>query len=395
MFNFIKNKISDFLNKLTKKDEKEEKKQEKQQTAKLEKEEKEEQIKKEEQKIEEKKEQLPKQTEKKEQEKKEESKKEIKELEKLQKVSAKEEIELKPKVGLIKQISSVFSNKIVIEKKDIEELLAELELALVEADVAYDVSKKIVEQIEQKLVNKEIEKKELNKIVKNIIKESLLEILVVEKSEPFEKKIKELIQTEQKPIKILFVGPNGAGKTTTIAKIADRLNRLGYKVVISASDTFRAAAIEQIEEHCNKLGVKLIKSKYGADPAAVAFDAIKYAQTNNYDFVLIDTAGRQNTNINLIDELKKIARVSKPHLKIYVGESIAGNALVEQVQTFKKAIELDWAILTKLDCDPKGGATLSLTYSTKVPIVFFGVGQDYSDLKEFDPNWVIENIIPN
>ncbi|MEM4235717.1 MAG: signal recognition particle-docking protein FtsY, partial [Candidatus Anstonellaceae archaeon] len=197
------------------------------------------------------------------------------------------------------------------------------------------------------------------------------------------------------PFKILFVGPNGAGKTTTIAKIADLLRKKGYRVVISASDTFRAAAIEQIEQHCDKIGVKLIKSKYGADPAAVAFDAIKYAQGNKYEFVLIDTAGRQNTNLNLIDELKKIVRVSKPDIKIYVGESIAGNALIEQIQTFNNAIGIDFAILTKLDCDPKGGTALSLTYSTKIPIVFFGIGQGYSDLKEFDANWLVNKIIPN
>ncbi|MFN3910383.1 MAG: signal recognition particle-docking protein FtsY, partial [Candidatus Anstonellaceae archaeon] len=207
--------------------------------------------------------------------------------------------------------------------------------------------------------------------------------------------IEELVKEKQKPLKILFVGPNGAGKTTTIAKISEILTKKGYGVVISASDTFRAAAIEQLENHCQRIGVRLIKNKYGADPASVAFDAIKYAKTNNIDFVLIDTAGRQNTNINLIDEMKKIVRVSQPDLKIYVGESIAGNAVIEQVGAFKNAIGLDAAILTKLDCDAKGGTALSLTYSTKIPIIFFGTGQNYSDLKEFETEWIVERIIPN
>jgi fused signal recognition particle receptor len=173
------------------------------------------------------------------------------------------------------------------------------------------------------------------------------------------------------------------------------LQNKNYKVVIAACDTFRAAAIEQLEEHANRLGVKLIKSKYGADPASVAFDAIRYAKSNNIEFVLIDTAGRQNTNINLIDEMKKISRVSSADLKIYVGESIAGNAIIEQIKTFNNAIGIDGAILTKLDCDSKGGTALSLTYSTKVPILFFGIGQKYQDLIEFDSDWLVNQIIPN
>ncbi|MEM3781584.1 MAG: signal recognition particle-docking protein FtsY, partial [Candidatus Micrarchaeaceae archaeon] len=196
------------------------------------------------------------------------------------------------------------------------------------------------------------------------------------------------------PYVVLFIGPNGAGKTTTIAKLASMLTSEGVSCTIAAGDTFRAAAIEQIAEHASRLGVDVIKGAYGADPASVAFDAIAHAKSRKVDCVLIDTAGRQETNKSLIEELKKMARVSKPDLTVFVGESIAGNALLEQVREFSQAVKLDGIILTKLDCDAKGGNTLSILSETSIPVLYLGTGEAYSALVQYSPELVLSSILP-
>jgi fused signal recognition particle receptor len=167
----------------------------------------------------------------------------------------------------------------------------------------------------------------------------------------------------------------------------------GMTVVFSASDTFRAAAIEQAEVHATRLGITIIKSNYGADPASVAFDAINYARSHNIDAVLIDSAGRQDTNANLLDELKKMNRVAKPDIKIYIGESIGGNSIIEQIRAFNEAIGLDGAILTKIDCDAKGGTAISVSRSTGIPVLYLGIGQGYADLVPFDPHKIAQEIM--
>ncbi len=191
---------------------------------------------------------------------------------------------------------------------------------------------------------------------------------------------------------IVFFGINGSGKTTTIAKIAYLLKKHKITSVFAASDTFRAASIEQIEKHAEKLGIKVIKHKYGSDPAAVAFDAINYAKAHNIDVVLIDTSGRMHTEQNLLEEMKKICRVAKPDLRIFVGEAIVGNDAIEQGKTFNDEIGIDGIILTKADVDEKGGATISLSYITKKPILFLGTGQGYADLKEFNKEEILKKI---
>ena len=188
----------------------------------------------------------------------------------------------------------------------------------------------------------------------------------------------------KKPYVILFVGVNGAGKTTTLAKLIHFFLKNGLKVTVSASDTFRAASIEQLEIHTKNLGVEIIKHNYGADPAAVAFDAIKHAKSENTDLVLIDTAGRSDINKNLIDELKKVKRVSKPDLTIFVGDALTGNDAVNQARIFDTEVGIDATILSKADVDKKGGAVLSISYITKKPILFLGTGQGYDDLIPFD-----------
>ncbi|MFH1052802.1 MAG: signal recognition particle-docking protein FtsY [Candidatus Woesearchaeota archaeon] len=200
------------------------------------------------------------------------------------------------------------------------------------------------------------------------------------------------IKKKKKPFVICFLGINGSGKTTTIAKIANMLQEKGYSVVLAAADTFRAAAIDQLQEHADNLKIKMIKHDYGSDPAAVAFDAIKHAEAKNIEVVLIDTAGRMHSNQNLTEEMKKIVRVAKPDLKIFVGESITGNDCVEQAKVFDEAISIDGIILSKADIDEKGGAAISVSFITKKPILFIGTGQEYGDIKAFDPNEVVDSI---
>ena len=197
---------------------------------------------------------------------------------------------------------------------------------------------------------------------------------------------------QERPTSIMFVGINGTGKTTVIAKIANRLMKDGYTVVLAAGDTFRAGAIEQLSIHADKLGCKIVKHSQDADPAAVAFDAIEHAKAKKKDAVLIDTAGRMQTNNNLVDEMKKIVRVSKPSLKIFVGDSLAGNDAVEQAKAFDQAIGVDAIILTKIDADSKGGAALSIAHTIGKPIAFVCNGQEYDDIVKFNTEWMISRL---
>ena len=201
----------------------------------------------------------------------------------------------------------------------------------------------------------------------------------------------ERVKTKQ-PFIICLVGINGSGKTTTIAKLTHLLQKHKHTVVIAAADTFRAAAIDQLQQHADALGVKLVRHDYGSDPAAVAFDAIKHAEAAKKDVVLIDTAGRLHSNINLIDEMKKIVRVAKPDMILFIGESITGNDCVTQAQQFNDAVGIDGIILSKADIDEKGGAAISVSYITKKPILYLGTGQTYDDLKAFDANLLIESL---
>jgi len=192
---------------------------------------------------------------------------------------------------------------------------------------------------------------------------------------------------------ILFVGVNGTGKTTTLAKIANMFKKNGFSVVIAAGDTFRAGSIEQLERHAERLGIRVIKQDYGSDAAAIAFDAIAHANAKHIDIVLIDSAGRMQSNKNLLVEMKKIARVADPDIKLFVGDALAGNDALSQAKEFHKAIEIDGAVLTKVDADPSGGAALSIAYVTGRPVVFVGVGQEYDDIEQFDPEWFAQRLV--
>lgn len=289
--------------------------------------------------------------------------------------------------------SGIFSfiREKTISEKDLDDLLWELEMSLLESDVALEVAEKIIISVKEDLVGKKIKRSsDVADYTRNALKNAVSGILEVES-----KSIDTLLQEKRakgEPLIIMFVGINGTGKTTTIAKISTYFINKGYTPVIAASDTFRAGAIEQISHHAETIGVKIIKHKKGADPAAVAYDAVSHASAQGKEIVLVDTAGRMQTNINLMDEMAKIKRVVSPDLIVFVGDSLTGNDAVEQAMKFNDSVGLDGIILTKADADAKGGAALSIGYVINKPILFLGVGQGYEDLMEFKPEWMVEQI---
>ncbi len=289
------------------------------------------------------------------------------------------------KKGLFSRVREAVSTK-MLTKDQFERLFWELEVALLENNVAMEVVEKIKEDMKESLVNKRIQRGKFAEMIEATLHDSISSLFDTERTSL----IKEV--KKKKPYVVAFLGVNGSGKTTTIAKVARLMQENKLKPVIAAADTFRAAAIQQLEEHGSRLGVKVIKHDYGSDPAAVAFDAIKYAGLKGLDIVLIDTAGRQHSNANLMDEMKKIVRVAKPDLKVFVGESITGNDCIEQAKAFNEAVGIDAIILTKADVDEKGGAAVSVSYVTGKPIIYMGMGQAYDDLKEFNRKVIMENI---
>lgn len=293
--------------------------------------------------------------------------------------------EIKPEPSLLRGLIKKVAEK-KLSEGDIENILKELRSALLENDVALETSERICEGVKLSLINKQVGRGKIEETVRTALHSALIDVMKQEKLD-----IADAISRKDKPYLIMFFGFNGVGKTTTIAKFARRYNR--YSPVIAAGDTFRAASIEQLEEHARRLKADLIKHKYGADSAAVIFDAVKHAAAKGSRLVLADTAGRSHSNVNLMDELKKVVRVNKPDLKILVLDSLTGNDIYDQSRLFNEAVGVDAVILTKADVYEKGGAALSAAHTIKKPILFLGVGQGYDDLREFDAEGIVKNLL--
>lgn len=280
-----------------------------------------------------------------------------------------------------------------LNEKNLADTVWELQMVLIQNDVAVEVAEHICELTKEKVLGTRAGRLEnISRVFKSAILESILEVLTPEHPLDLiefvsEKKEKGDVTT------ILFVGVNGTGKTTTLAKLAHIFKNNGFSIVIAAGDTFRAGSIEQLEKHAERLRIRVIKQDYGSDAAAIAYDAVAHAKARHIDIVLIDSAGRMQSNKNLLEEMKKIVRVAEPDLKIFVGDALAGNDALSQAKEFHKTIGIDGAILTKVDADPSGGAALSVAFVTGRPVVYVGVGQNYEDLERFDPNWFAERLI--
>ncbi len=284
-----------------------------------------------------------------------------------------------------------------LSEKELAELMTKLELDLIENDVAFDVVKAITERLKIELQEEKIKRRsDMAPLVKTRLKSSIQAAFSnVEPIDVFERIEATRRESDGEPFVVLFLGVNGSGKTTTVAKFAKLLADRGFSLVISAGDTHRPGAIEQLSEHSRNLGIKLISQGYGADPAAVARDGVSYARTHKIDVVIIDTAGRMQTSRNLMDEMAKIVRVVKPDLKIFVVDALTGNDAISQATEFLEFTGFDGVVLTKVDADAKGGAALSIASETKKPILYLGIGQEYKDLVPFISETFVSRLFEN
>jgi len=290
--------------------------------------------------------------------------------------------------GLVNKVTTT-----ELKSENLKPILSEFKMSLVENDVAYPVAEKISDDLEKRLVGLQVKRlDDRKKIVEENLRQVLLEVMLTGRKIDLFKMADEK-RKKKEPLTLMFVGINGTGKTTTIAKVAQFFRDKGYSGVLAGADTYRAGSIEQLEEHGKRLGIRVIKSNYGGDPAAVAFDAVSHAKSHGINVVLIDTAGRMQTNQNLMNELVKVKRVVGPDLTILTVDSLIGNDAVMQAEEFNKAVGIDATILTKVDADVKGGSALSVTYVTQKPILFIGVGQTYKDLELFNPEKFVNMVL--
>jgi fused signal recognition particle receptor len=290
--------------------------------------------------------------------------------------------------GLVSKVTTT-----ELKTASLEPILTDFKMSLVENDVAFPVADKICDDLKKRLVGVQVKRLEdRKKVVDDSLRQVLLDVMVTNKRIDLCGLAEEKRKKTQ-PFILMFVGINGTGKTTTIAKVAQFFRENNYSVVLAAADTYRAGSIEQLEEHGRRLGMRVIKSLYGGDPAAVAYDAVSHAKAHGINIVLIDTAGRMQTNLNLMNELTKVKRVIKPDLTVFTVDSLIGNDAVMQAEEFNKAVGIDATILTKVDADVKGGSALSVTFVTQKPILFIGVGQTYKDLELFNPEKFVNMVL--
>jgi fused signal recognition particle receptor len=290
--------------------------------------------------------------------------------------------------GLVTRVTTI-----ELKPENLQPILEDFKMSLAENDVAFPVADRICGELEKRLTGVQVKRLEdRKKIVEDNLRQVLLEVMLTNNKIDLLERIEGKRQTSE-PYIMLFVGINGTGKTTTIAKVAQFVRNKGYTVVLAGSDTYRAGSIEQLDEHARRLGMRVIKHDYGADPAAVAYDAISHAKAHGINVVLIDTAGRMQTNQNLMNELAKVKRVVQPDLTVLTLDSLIGNDAVMQAEEFHKCVGVDATILTKVDADVKGGSALSVTYVTQKPILFIGVGQTYKDLELFNPEKFVNMVL--
>lgn len=283
-------------------------------------------------------------------------------------------------------------SKTELKGEELDPILWDFKLVLLKNDVALEVADQVCEDVKARLLGVDVGRfEDRRRIVERALYDAIKGILTTRRRVS----ILEMAAIKREggePLVVVFVGVNGSGKTTSIAKVAWNLLHNGYSVVLAGSDTYRAGSIEQLEEHGRRLGVRVIKHRYGADSAAVAFDAVSHARAHGINAVLIDTAGRMQTKRNLMEEMQKIVRVAKPDLTIFVGDALTGNDAVSQAEEFNRFVPIDGSILTKVDADAKGGAAVSTAYITKRPIVYLGTGQRYEDLIPFEPDFLVRRI---
>ena len=290
--------------------------------------------------------------------------------------------------GLVNKVTTT-----ELKAENLKPILSDFKMSLAENDVAFPVADKICDELEKRLAGVQVKRlDDRKKIVEDNLRQVLLEVVLTNNRID----LLELVDEKRKkaqPFVLMFVGINGTGKTTTIAKVARFFQDKRYSVVLAAADTYRAGSIEQLEVHGKRLGVRMIKGNYGGDPAAIAYDAVNHAKAQGINIVLIDTAGRMQTNQNLMNELVKVKRVVGPDLTVLTVDSLIGNDAVMQAEEFNKAVGIDATILTKVDADVKGGSALSVTYVTSKPILFIGVGQTYKDLELFNPEKFVSMVL--
>ena len=293
--------------------------------------------------------------------------------------------------GTFARAKAFATGRIIIEEEDLEEPLWDLEMALLESDVEMSVAERILENVRENMLGETRKQVETTgELVESALQDALLDVISVGQFD-FESRIEET----EPPVVIVFTGVNGVGKTTSIAKLSEWLADRGYSSVLANGDTYRAGANEQISEHADRLGRKLISHEQGGDPAAVIYDGVEYANAHDVDVVLGDTAGRLHTSDDLMAQLEKIDRVVDPDLTLFVDEAVAGQDAVQRAKQFNEAAEIDGSILTKADADSSGGAAISIAYVTGKPILFLGTGQGYDDIERFDPGELVDRLLGN
>ncbi|WP_232686864.1 signal recognition particle-docking protein FtsY [Halobacterium zhouii] len=291
--------------------------------------------------------------------------------------------------GFVNRATSFARGRVVIDEDDLEDPLWNLEMALLESDVEMSVADEILDTIRDDLVGEERKFTEsTGALVEDALRDALLSVIDVGQFD-----FDETIAASEKPVTIVFTGVNGVGKTTSIAKLAKYLEDRGYSTVLANGDTYRAGANEQIQEHADNLGLKLISHEQGGDPTAVVYDAVEYAEANDVDVVLGDTAGRLHTSNDLMAQLEKLHRTVGPDMTLFVDEAVAGQDAVNRAREFDDAAAIDGTILTMADADSNGGAAVSVSYVTGKPILFLGTGQGYDDLQSFDPETLVDDLL--